>query len=220
MFKYLIVLSCTSVMFFSCNQEPKDNHASSPLEELKSGNERFYHGEATHPHEGIDHIKELSNGQHPFAVVVSCSDSRVPPELIFDQGFGDIFSIRTAGNVIGEFELGSVEYAVEHLQCKLVVVLGHQGCGAVESYLSSEGNYEHYDHIKSIIDYIGCEEEVQELAAHHANNIENTVEANVAHGVNLLKHANPVLEPLIQQHKLLVIGAVYDMHTGQVHFKN
>jgi carbonic anhydrase len=208
------------MLAISCTQQTADDHTSNPLERLKTGNERFYSGEAIHPDEEPDHIQELSKGQHPFAVIVSCSDSRVPPELIFDQGFGDIFSIRTAGNIIGEYELGSVEYAVEHLHCKLVLVLGHQGCGAVESYLTSNGNYQHHDHIKSIIDYIGCEEEVEELAAHHADNIENTVEANVKHGVNLLKHSNPILQPLINQNELLVIGAVYDMNTGQVHFNN
>lgn len=220
MMKLLIGLACISMLAISCNLQPTEKTVASPLERLKTGNERFYNGDVVHPDEAPDYIHELSKGQHPFAVVISCSDSRVPPELVFDQGFGDIFSIRTAGNVIGDYELGSVEYAVEHLQCKLVLVLGHQGCGAVESYLNSDGNYQHHDHIKSIIDYIGCEEEVQELEAHHTENIVSTVEANVKHGVNFLKSSYPVLQPLTSRNELLVVGAVYDMNTGKVHFMN
>src|SRR4029077_6435239 len=103
-------------------------------------------------------IRELKKGQNPFVVLVSCSDSRIPPELIFDQGLGDIFSIRTAGNVIGEYELGSIEYAVEHLHCKLIVVLGHENCGAIQAYATSKTE-RHNDHIQNLVNYIASEEE-------------------------------------------------------------
>ena len=95
-----------------------------PLERLMKGNRRFLSGRPAHPDETRQRIRNLKKGQEPYVVIVSCSDSRVPPELVFDQGFGDVFSIRTAGNVIGDYELGSIEYAVEHLKCKLVMVLG------------------------------------------------------------------------------------------------
>lgn len=189
-----------------------------PLEELKSGNQRFLSGHPVHPHETLQRIRELKKGQHPFAVVMSCSDSRVPPELIFDQGLGDIFSVRTAGNVIGDYELGSIEYAVEHLQCKLIVVLGHQDCGAVKAYLENRGCYEHFDHIRHLVDYIASEEEEQALPKDQQNNLARAVEANMLHGVHLLKTSEPILKHLADNKKLSIVGAIYNIENGQVSF--
>ena len=105
--------------------------AEAALDKLKAGNQRFVSGNSKHPHESADLRSKLLAGQHPFAVVVGCSDSRVPPDLLFDCGFGELFVIRVAGNVVDTDELASIEYAVDHLDTKLVVVLGHTGCGAV-----------------------------------------------------------------------------------------
>jgi carbonic anhydrase len=117
--------------------------AEESLKRLTDGNVRFYSGHPKHPHGSTDWRNKLEWGQHPFAVVVGCSDSRVPPELIFDQGLGDIFVIRVAGNVVDTDVAASVEYAVDHLGTGLVVVLGHTGCGAVTAALdllsSAEG---------------------------------------------------------------------------------
>jgi carbonic anhydrase len=181
-----------------------------------AGNERFASGAPLHPDETLERIRALEKGQHPFAVVVSCSDSRVPPELVFDQGFGDIFSIRTAGNVIGDYELGSVEYAVEHLNCSLVVVLGHENCGAISSFLSCEGHYEHFDHIKHIIDYIGAEAEEQALIDQKALTLQNAVQANIEHGVKLLRASTPILKARVEAGQLQVIGGQYDLTTGKI----
>jgi len=149
-----ILLAAFIVLICSCSQNgPKEpQEVLQPLEILKIGNQRFVKGYPIHPDETLERIRELKKGQHPFAVVVGCSDSRIPPELIFDQGLGDIFTIRTAGNVIGDYELGSVEYAVEHLHCKLVIVLGHENCGAIQAFVSSD-NQRHEDHIQTIVDY-------------------------------------------------------------------
>src|SRR5688572_16994 len=98
---------------------------------LVYGNRRFVNGETQHPNQSAEHRLALAKGQAPFAVVVACSDSRVCPEIVFDQGLGDLFVIRVAGNTIGNVELGSIEYAVEHLHAKLVIVVGHEKCGAV-----------------------------------------------------------------------------------------
>jgi carbonic anhydrase len=129
---------------------------------LLAGNERYMNDHPIHPDQTLSRIRDLKKGQHPFAVVVSCSDSRVPPELIFDQGLGDIFVIRTAGNIIGEYELGSIEYAIEHLKAHLIVVLGHDNCGAVSAFIEHKHN-KLDNHIQAIIDYIKAEPEQAEI---------------------------------------------------------
>src|SRR6478609_1500980 len=165
----------------------------SPLQKLEEGNKRFVSGKPMHPNETLERIRELKKGQHPFAVIVSCSDSRVPAELVFDQGLGDIFSIRTAGNVIGDYELGSLEYAVEHLGCKLIVVMGHKDCGAIKAFIDSKGNYEHPDHIKKIVESIEDEKEQKNLIYENKLSFDNAVKANIQHGVKFLKTAEPIL---------------------------
>lgn len=214
-----LILPAFFFMLISCNpvnQTAKDDKLN-PLDRLKTGNERFVKGYPVHPDETLQRIRNLKKGQHPFAVVVGCSDSRVPPELVFDQGFGDIFIIRTAGNVIGDYELGSIEYAVEHLQCKLVVVLGHEKCGAIEAYLSS-GNQIHHDHIQNIIDYIANEDEEKIIADSLKTNTDLAIRANIKHGVATLKNSLPVLKNLVAEKKLIITGAYYDLDTGEVIF--
>ena len=218
MAKRLISLLFISI-FFACNQTEKiDESKFSPLHKLEEGNKRFAAGKPVHPDETLERLRELKKGQHPFAVVVSCSDSRVPAELVFDQGFGDIFSIRTAGNVMGDYELGSIEYAVEHLDCKLVIVMGHKDCGAIKAFLKSEGHYEHLDHIKKIIEYIENEQEEKNLASHHELNLEKAINANIEHGVASLKIAEPILKEFYETKKIEIVGALYDIETGKVTF--
>ncbi len=206
-------------MFFSCGHREEKNQAGiqSPFEKLKEGNEKFVSGHPVHPDESLNRIRELKKGQNPFAVVLSCSDSRLPPELIFDQGLGDIFSIRTAGNIIGDYELGSIEYAVEHLHCKLIVVLGHENCGAIQAYAASE-HEKHNDHIQKLIDYIAAEEEEQIVPDSLKSNIDVLVKANILHGVNLLKSSVPVLKPLVDKNEIEIIGGYYDLDNGKVEF--
>src|SRR5947208_9005654 len=103
------------------------------IDKLKEGNGRYASGKLQHPGQTTERRAELTKDQHPFAVIVSCSDSRVPPEIVFDQGLGDLFVVRVAGNVIDDHGLGSIEYAVDHLGARLIVVLGHQSCGAVKA---------------------------------------------------------------------------------------
>lgn len=210
---YLLLIG----IFSSCNQNENPN--LSPLQKLEQGNERFSSGQPMHPNETLKRIRELKKGQHPFAVIVSCSDSRVPTELVFDQGLGDIFSIRVAGNVIGAYELGSLEYAVEHLDCKLIVVLGHKDCGAIKAFMDSKGNYTQADHIKSIVNYIENESEEIELQTKNQFTYEKAIDANIAHGVAFLKTAEPILKEKFDQNKITIIGALYDIETGKVTFK-
>lgn len=210
---YLLFIS----VFSACNHTENTN--LSPLQKLEDGNKRFASGKPMHPDETLERIRELKKGQHPFAIVVSCSDSRVPAELVFDQGLGDIFSIRTAGNVIGDYELGSLEYAVEHLDCKLIVVLGHKDCGAIKAFINSKGHYDHADHIKNIINYIESENEEKNLTSANNLSIDKAIDANIAHGVAFLKTAEPILIERFDQKKVKIIGALYDIESGKVTFE-
>jgi len=212
------ILLCMSLIL-SCRQKQEENKINtlSPLNKLKTGNEKFLSGYPIHPHETLDRIRDLKKGQNPFVVIVSCSDSRIPPELIFDQGLGDVFSIRTAGNVIGDYELGSIEYAVEHLHCKLIVVMGHENCGAIQAYASSK-NEIHNDHIQNLVTYIASEEEEKIIPDSLRSNMDILVKANITHGVNLLKSSTPVLKPLVDKNEIKIIGAYYDLDSGSVQF--
>ena len=207
------------ISFFSCEHKEEKHQTGriSPIEKLKEGNERFVSGKPIHPDESLSRISELKEGQHPFAVVISCSDSRLPPELIFDQGLGDIFSIRTAGNVIGDYELGSIEYAVEHLHCKLIIVLGHENCGAIQAYASS-GDEKHENHIQKLVDYNAAEEEMHLISDSLKSDIDALVNANVKHGVKFLKSSDPVLKHLVEKNEIEIIGAYYDLDNGKVVF--
>jgi carbonic anhydrase len=209
---YLLFISILS----ACNHT--ENNNLTPLQKLEEGNKRFTSGKLIHPDETLERIRELKKGQHPFAVIVSCSDSRVPAEIVFDQGLGDIFSIRTAGNVIGDYELGSIEYAVEHLNCKLIIVMGHKGCGAVKAFIDSKGNYEHPDHIKNIVESIEDENEQKKLINENKLSYDNAIKANIQHGINFLKTAEPILSESYIQNKITIIGALYDIDSGKVTF--
>jgi len=206
-------------MFSACKQKQENDQVNTlaPLDNLKAGNERFVSGHPVHPDETLNRIRELKKGQNPFVVVVSCSDSRLPPELVFDQGLGDVFSIRTAGNIIGDYELGSIEYAIEHLHCKLIVVLGHENCGAIQAYVTSE-NEKHNDHIQTLVDYIAAEEEEKIIPDSSRSNIDILVNANIVHAVNLLRSSTPVLKPLVDKNEIKIIGAYYDLDSGNVLF--
>lgn len=193
------------------------------LTELKQGNERFVKGQAQHINQSLTRLQELTKGQNPKTIIVSCSDSRVPPEIVFDQGLGDIFSIRTAGNVMSDYEEGSIEYAVEHLGTPLLIVMGHQGCGAIQALLDSadkieSGEIEVADHVSKIIEKLKSEEEEQPIL--HAENKDSNkaVVANVINGVRQLRHSDPVLKEAYQSGKLQILGAVYHIDSGEVEF--
>ena len=215
--KLLYLLLLTSLV--ACNKKESLNESAlTPLEKLEAGNKRFSSEHPVHPDETLERLRELKKGQHPFATVITCSDSRVPAELVFDQGFGDIFTIRTAGNIMGDYEIGSIEYAVEHLDCKLIVVMGHKECGAIGAFINSNGNYTHTDHIKSLMDYIENEKEEKDLAKNHELVLDKAINANIEHGVTLLKTSEPILKKFCKKKGVQVIGALYDIETGKVVF--
>lgn len=191
-----------------------------PLTRLIDGNERFYKGKSIHQNQDTLTIKKLVAGQHPTVIIVSCSDSRVPPELVFDQGLGEIFSIRTAGNVIDNIELGSIEYAVDHLHTKLIVVLGHQGCGAIAAMLEHAHDKHVPGHVASIINALKNEPEEKVLLAmdNHEGLSEKAVRANVEHGVKQLRASGPILSELNKKNEIKIMGAIYNLETGRIEF--
>jgi carbonic anhydrase len=185
--------------------------ADSALAELRAGNEHHVAHRYKHPHETAERQRELASGQSPHAEILSCSDSRVPTELIFDQGLGDLFIIRVAGNVVSDIELGSLEYGAEHLHVPLLVVLGHQHCGAVTAAV--EGG-EAEGHIGALIKLL--RPAVEKTRGLTGDPVENAVKANVEMVVKQLRTSTPVLAELVTHGKLKVVGAVYSLDTGKV----
>ena len=201
----------------------QDEATDDPLTLLKKGNQRFVLNTPLNANKDSVRLQELVQGQDPRAVIVSCSDSRVPPEVIFDQGLGDLFVIRTAGNVMGGYEFGSVEYAAEHLHTKLIVVLGHSSCGAVNAMLEhncSEHAHPIAGHVASIVKAIGEGAEVKEVLANkEAEALDlRAVEANVIGGVKQLRNCAPILNELYQSGKIQIVGAIYHIESGEVKY--
>jgi carbonic anhydrase len=198
--------------------------ASDALERLREGNRRFVAGEHTIDElaSGIRRMAVVS-GQRPIATILGCSDSRVPVEVVFDQGFGDLFVIRVAGNIVAPSQVGSVEFAAERLGTRLVVVLGHTRCGAVTATLEDlqrPASNQSWN-MNSIVSRIRPSVEgllETELRHDHELLIDKAVRANVRASVNQLRHGSDVLELLIRRDGLRVVGAEYSLETGIVDF--
>ena len=218
LFLFLLVWS-----LFSCQPKPVDQHLEqipkeNLLEVLLEGNLRFAEDHPIHPDQTLERLRDLNQGQHPVAAIISCSDSRVPPELVFDQGLGDLFVIRNAGNIVSDYEIGSVEYAVEVLGVPLVIVMGHTNCGAIHAFADYDHDHSHVypEYIQKIIDYIDAEEEEKAIPRNIPNFLEKAIEANILHGVHELKKNIPHADSLIAHNQLRIVGALYDMETGKV----
>lgn len=194
------------------------------LERLREGNQRFVSGvRSLEAFMSQAHRSELVNGQEPFAVILGCSDSRVPVELIFDQGLGDLFVIRVAGNIVAPSQIGSIEYAAEQCGTRLVVVLGHTQCGAVGATLQElqRPSENQSKNLRSIVDRIrpSVEELLDtDLKNDHDELYRHAIRANVRVSANQLRHGSEILEQLIEEDELLVVGAEYSLETGIVEF--
>jgi len=166
---------------------------------------------------------ELAAGQEPFAIILGCSDSRVPAEIVFDQGLGDLFVIRVAGNIVAPSQVGSVEFAAERFGTRLVVVVGHSKCGAILATIEELGrpSEDQSRNLRSIVDRIRPSVEAllaTEVRHHPDALVRQAVRANIRVSANHLRHGSEVLEQLIQQDGLLVVGAEYSLETGVVDF--
>jgi len=181
------------------------------LQKLIEGNRRFATSESVHPNQTAERRTEVSKGQKPFAVIVGCSDSRVPPEIIFDQGLGDLFIIRVAGNIVDEVALGSIEYAVDHLGTELVLVLGHGNCGAVTA--SVKGGKVH-GHVGIIVRAITPA--VEKAKKQPGDLIDNSIKTNIKLIVNQIRSTKPILSKLVKEDKLKIVGAYYNIENGVV----
>lgn len=187
---------------------PQDNQI---LRKLLSGNQRFVNGKSEHPHQDVRRLTQVAAVQKPIAVIVSCSDSRVPPEIIFDTGLGDLFVIRTAGHVVDDVVLGSIEFAVANLGVSLVLVLGHERCGAVQAALKSENPT---GHVLALVTAIRTAIAVESNG--EADPVENAVHAEVQYAVHQISRSKPILLEAVQSRKISVHGARYDLDTGEV----
>ncbi len=178
---------------------------------LIAGNKRFVTGNPTHPNQSLSRRREMAEGQNPRAAVLACADSRVSPEIVFDQGLGDLFVVRVAGNVANEHILGSLEYAVEHLGTQLIVVLGHNRCGAVGAACAGG---EAPGHIGSLVQALAPA--VDNISASEAGRVDMVAKENVRLTVKRLQSCGPILAEWVRQGKLEVAGAFYDLDSGVV----
>ena len=194
------------------------------LERLQDGNQRFV-SDTQHRGAMVGQARrnELVAEQNPFAVILGCSDSRVPLEIIFDQGLGDLFVIRVAGNVVAPSQVGSVEYAVEQYGTQLVLVVGHTNCGAVIATLDdlNRPTEKRSPNLQSIVTRIRPSVELllnTDVAAQPDELLKQSVRANVHASVEGLRHGSEIIEQLVDANKLLVVGAEYSIETGVVDF--
>jgi carbonic anhydrase len=197
---------------------------SDALQRLKDGNKRFVSGVRS-----IDTLikqtqrSELLAGQEPFAIILGCSDSRVPAEIVFDQGLGDLFVIRVAGNIVAPSQVGSIEFATERFNTRLVVVLGHSMCGAVMATIEEleQPSKDRSSNVLSIVNRI--RPSVEPLYSTHLRNnpdqlLHAAIRANVLTATNHLRHGSQVLEQLILKNEITIVGAEYSLETGVVEF--
>ncbi|MEG1709990.1 MAG: carbonic anhydrase [Alistipes sp.] len=222
----LYVIVCVAVLICGCkssvnkiqNREHDNITIQTPeqaIEALKAGNDRFVTG--TNQRLNLNRLKETVAAQHPFAVVVGCSDSRVPVELIFDQGIGDLFVIRTAGNSVnGEILMGSLDYSIDHLGVKAVVVLGHQNCGGIHGAITTEDqeDHPHKSNVgnlleilrKDVSEYVGCE-----------NCLDKAIKQNIEKQIERIRSVDYIAK-LIEEGKIAVVGANYNIESGEIIF--
>jgi carbonic anhydrase len=191
--------------------------ADEALARLVAGNERFVRGEARFPTVQKEILAALAKGQHPYATVLGCSDSRVPPELIFDSGFGELFIVRVAGNVISPEVMGTLQYAGLHLRTPLFVVLGHEGCGAISAALAARHGAQEPARIALLLENIlpGLSDLPPELAPDAEMRV--AVEANVRWSMHQLLET-PEAKARLVEGTLKLVGAVYELESGRVRF--
>jgi carbonic anhydrase len=198
--------------------------AQEALSRLREGNRRFVGDSlSTDVLASTSRRRAVAMAQTPFAVILGCSDSRVPAEMVFDQGLGDLFVIRVAGNIVAPSQIGSVEFAAERYGVRLVVVLGHSNCGAILATVEElgRGSKDQSRHLRSIVDRIRPSVQAFQgtpIGNDHDALVHHAVRANIRMSANHLRHGSDVLEQLIEKNDLLVVGAEYSLETGEVEF--
>lgn len=194
----------------SANIDKKNLNPEEALQFLLSGNDRFVNKQNTNQNRSLNRIETVAMGQNPYAIILSCADSRVPVEILFDQGFGDLFVVRNAGNIATSQDIGSIEFGSLVLGAKVILVLGHGSCGAVKAALDGSpvpGS------IQSILDYI--KPTLNNLTAEEKKDLSTAIKANVKGQIETLKKSS-IINELIAENKLKIAGGYYDLNTAKV----
>lgn len=212
----LLLLAPPSARVAAPEEKAPGAKAGSAIAELMAGNERFARGE--HTPMAPTRRQELAEGQHPRVIVLSCSDSRVPPEIVFDQGLGDLFTIRNAGNVVDAFNLASIEYAAEHLHVEDMLVLGHTRCGAVGAAIEYERTKSTPPgHLELLLPHVGSYVRPLLTQSLPADSLAlRAVELNVRHSLDDIPRRSHMLGEIIAKGELRLHGGIYDLVTGKV----
>jgi len=185
------------------------------LARLLAGNRRFVAGRARHPHQSLADLRRLAAGQHPFCITVGCADSRVPPELLFDQGLGDLFDNRVAGNIVDDLLLGSIEFAVEEFASPLIVILGHERCGAINATINAiRTGATAPGHIGDIVDAL--KPIVEPVLTQPGDVVDNAVRANIHAQAARLIGRSEIIAEHVAAGELRIVGARYDLDDGRV----
>lgn len=197
--------------------QPNFGHAAAAIsssaawDRLAAGNRRYVRGQLEHPHQSPKRRTEVALKQKPFAIVLTCSDSRVPPEVVFDQGIGDLFVVRVAGNIVDDSGLASIEYAVEHLGARFILVMGHSACGAVEAAMASDSDE---GHLASVLGPIRAS--WHNLADHGGMTLAQAIQRNVRQSAYEVKMSEPLFSHWVQPGKVKIVGAYCNLATGKV----
>jgi len=208
-----VALVCLTTAMFAQHAAPAMDSPGpdAALKMLLDGNKRYVASRLTHPHQDKARRDEVAKGQHPFAAVLSCADSRVPPEVLFDEGLGDLFTVRVAGTVATDDVVASLEYAVAHLGPKLIVVLGHERCGAVDATMKGgvpEG------HLATLVDRI--KPATDAVKGKPGDALELAIRQNVLNVVKQLQTSQPIPGKAVASGAIKVVGARYDLDTGAI----
>lgn len=203
MYKYILFFACALSFLSAAETSPEKS-----LRLLIEGNARFSSDKSIYPDRTSERRLETAQKQKPFATIMGCADSRVAPEILFDQGIGDLFIVRVAGNVVGPLELDSLEYSVKYLDSSLIVVLGHENCGAVQAAIDGVS-----EDVQAVMELI--EPAVKQSAKMKGNRLENAIKTNVQLVVASLSKT-PLLREYIEKKKLQIVGGYYNFHTGKV----
>ncbi|WP_353930299.1 carbonic anhydrase [Okeanomitos corallinicola TIOX110] len=218
------ITACNSIMTNSrtitiptTNPNPNPVSAEEAIRRLETGNRRFYNQNRQYPNQSKRRLQSLSRTQYPYAAILGCADSRVPPELIFDQGLGDLFVVRVAGNVASNMTIGSLEYTAAALGTQLIVVLGHKKCGAVAAAVNNQPNP---GRMGFIADNIKPGLNQNQLQNNGLEISENAIINNIQYQTERLFKNSNILGQLVSNGRLRIIGAFYDTETGRVQFLN
>ncbi|MCC5621861.1 carbonic anhydrase [Nostoc sp. CHAB 5715] len=193
---------------------PDNPNPVSPNEAIRrllDGNQRFIQQKRKYPAQSLEHLRLVAKAQYPFAAILGCADSRVPAEIVFDQGLGDLFVVRVAGNVVSDTVIGSLEYSTTVLGSQLIVILGHKRCGAVAEAIKNEPLP---GRIGLIIE--GIKPSVETIKLRTGDNMQNAVIANIQYQAEKLQESSTILAKLLREGKLKIVGACYDIDTGKV----